>query len=75
MKIKALCSFCGRITMAEGETRECSNEYIINDLLKAGYVEAAKEPLPQEQTETHSPKKEPVKTTRKKKAVTKNENQ
>lgn len=61
--------------MTKGETRECSNEYIINDLLKAGYVEAVKEPLLQKKIETPPSKKESVKTTRKKKAVTQNENQ
>lgn len=42
MKIEALCSFSGTFTMAEGEVRECENEYILKDLLQAGYVKEAK---------------------------------
>lgn len=58
MKIKALCSFSGILSMAKDEIKECNNEYIVNDLLKAGYVEAVETPLPAKE-----------KTVRKKKAV------
>lgn len=74
MKIKALCSFSGRITMTEGETRECDNEYIVNDLLRAGYVEAVQNPPPANKADKLQEKTSP-KTARKKKAVEKNENQ
>ncbi len=70
MKIRALCSFSGQIAMAKGEVRECGNEYVINDLLKAGYVEVLEKPSPAEKTD-NSPKK---RTTRKR-AVTDHENQ
>lgn len=43
MKIKAKTSFCGVLTMTKGETRECSNETVLRDLLKAGYIEEVKE--------------------------------
>ena len=38
MKYKALVSFSGLISMAEGEIRELKDENIIDDLLKAGYI-------------------------------------
>lgn len=43
MKIKALVSFSGIISMAKDEVRECSNEAVVSDLLHAGYVEEVKE--------------------------------
>lgn len=40
MKIKALCSFAGPITMAVGEIREVEESVLNNtDLVRAGYVE------------------------------------
>lgn len=39
MKIKALTSFSGALTMTAGEIREYGNEEILNDLLRAGYIE------------------------------------
>lgn len=54
--------------MAKGETRECNNEYVVNDLLRAGYVEAVEMP-PSKQ------KPEEKKQVRKKKAVADGENQ
>lgn len=38
MKIEALASFCGKLSMAKGEIRECSDQAVLSDLLKAGYV-------------------------------------
>ena len=43
MKIEALVSFYGVLTMAEGEVRECSDEAVLSDLLKAGYIKEVKE--------------------------------
>lgn len=43
MKYKALISFSGAISMTLGETREISDEYIIKDLLNAGYISEEKE--------------------------------
>ena len=36
---KALKSFSGVISMYEGETREIDNAELVEDLLKAGYIE------------------------------------
>lgn len=38
LKIKALVSFAGKVTMAPGEIREVPNE-IAEDLIRAGYAE------------------------------------
>lgn len=38
MKIEALTSFCGVLSMAKGEIREYSNDAVLTDLLSAGYV-------------------------------------
>ena len=40
MKVKALRSFSGAETMRKGQEKEISDEYVLADLLKAGYVEA-----------------------------------
>jgi hypothetical protein len=39
MKIKAKVSFCGVLSMGKGEVREYSDEAVLSDLLKAGYIE------------------------------------
>lgn len=39
MKIKALTSFCGVLTMAKGQVLEYDNEVVLQDLLQAGYIE------------------------------------
>lgn len=38
MKIEALKSFCGVLSMAKGEVREYSNETVLADLTASGYV-------------------------------------
>ncbi len=43
MKIKALVSFSGALSMYKGEIKECSDKAILQDLLQAGYVEEVKE--------------------------------
>lgn len=42
MKYKAIISFTGLVSMAEGEVREIPDTTIANDLLKAGYIEEVK---------------------------------
>lgn len=42
MKIEALRSFSGLITMAAGEVREYNDDFVVNDLLQAGYVKEVK---------------------------------
>ena len=44
MKYKAVVSFSGTVSMAEGETAEIVDETISADLLKAGYITAVEEP-------------------------------
>lgn len=41
MKIKALVSFSGAVSMAVGEVRDCEDRAVLDDLLQAGYVEPA----------------------------------
>lgn len=53
---KALISFSGLINMRKNEVREIKDKKIINDLLKAGYIEEIK-----------TAKKEEVKTAKNKK--------
>lgn len=38
MKIEALKSFCGVLSMAKGEVREYGNETVLTDLINSGYV-------------------------------------
>lgn len=40
MKIKALTSFCGALSMGKGQEMECNDDVVLQDLLQAGYVEA-----------------------------------
>ena len=42
MLYKALTSFGGAISMAEDEVREITDKAIVEDLLKAGYIEEVK---------------------------------
>lgn len=39
---KALKSFSGVISMAEGDIKDISNPIILKDLVKAGYIEEVK---------------------------------
>ena len=58
MKIEALTSFCGVLSMAKGEVREYSNEAVLADLISAGYVKEIKdEPEPRKVTPKRSVKK------------------
>ena len=46
MVVKALTSFVGAFSMRKGEVKECSDKAILQDLLKAGYIEEAKQEAP-----------------------------
>ena len=61
MKVKALCSFAGAISMAKGEVRDCEDPYIVDDLLSCGYVEAVETPSPEEPPAEKKPRKRTVK--------------
>lgn len=39
MKVRAVENFSGIISMSKGEERELDNKFLLNDLLKAGYIE------------------------------------
>lgn len=39
MKVRALKSFSGAVNMSRGQEMDIQEEYVLNDLLKAGYVE------------------------------------
>ena len=39
---KALKSFSGAVSMAEGEVKDISDPKIVNDLVTAGYIEEVK---------------------------------
>lgn len=43
MKIEALVSFCGVLSMAKGEVRDYSDMAVVSDLLDAGYVREVEE--------------------------------
>lgn len=53
MKVKALRSFSGAVHMSRGQEMELADEYIVKDLLRAGYVEAVN---PQAAAETKKKK-------------------
>ena len=44
MKIKALCSFAGAISMVKNEVKDCDASLVVNDLLSCGYVEVVETP-------------------------------
>lgn len=45
MKVKALISFVGKITMNKGDERVIEDELTRNDLIQAGYIEEIKKPV------------------------------
>lgn len=71
MQYKALVSFSGTISMAMGEVQEITNQEIVNDLLKACYIQPNVESPAQRvaqklvDNEPKAVKKEEVKKTRK----------
>lgn len=42
MKVKALKSFSGKVSMYAGETRDIRSQAILDDLTAAGYIEPVK---------------------------------
>lgn len=65
MMYKALISFTGLVSMAKGDVREISDISLANDLLKAGYIEEAKQDKPNDESEA-KPAKAAKKVTEKK---------
>ena len=46
MKVKATVSFVGIVSMRKGEERDLKDHKILDDLLRAGYVETIEKPEP-----------------------------
>lgn len=44
MKYKALVGFSGKVSMSKGEEKEIKDKCIVDDLLKAGYIEPTEKP-------------------------------
>ena len=44
MKYRALIGFSGAVSMSKGEENEIKDKYIVDDLLKAGYIEPIEKP-------------------------------
>lgn len=44
---KALKSFVGKVSMYEGEVKEITDEEVIKDLLKAGFIKEIKSAKPE----------------------------
>ena len=61
MQYKALVSFSGKLSMAMGEVREISDQSLVDDLLKAGYII----PLESKKAKAEEEKVEKPKTKRK----------
>lgn len=77
MLYKATVSFTGLEKMKRGEVKDLKDDYIIKDLLKAGYIVPAEDNKPAEKpaedegvTSEDKPEKEPAKRTRAKRAKT-----
>lgn len=70
---RALISFSGKVSMAEGEIRDISDKAIVSDLLDAGYIEEITPAKAEKKPEPVEAKPEPKKktTTRKKKTAKK----
>lgn len=47
MQVRAKVNFSGLISMTKGEERELNNEFLLKDLLKAGYIEEVAAPVQQ----------------------------
>lgn len=61
---KALVSFTGQVAMAKGQVRELTDKAVIDDLLRAGYIEPMEQPEQVEESEQEV--KESVRRTTKK---------
>lgn len=71
MLVKAIVSFSGKISMSAGDVRDIKDQYVLNDLIRAGYIEPEAQEAeivekPAEKPAT-SEKKTSEKRTRKKK--------
>lgn len=63
MKVKAIKSFVGVVSMNVGEIKDIQSDEVVNDLVKAGYVEAVDdkpEAKPKAKTESKPKAKKPT---------------
>lgn len=56
MRIKALVSFSGALSMRQGEEKDINDKFILEDLLKAGYIEELKKQVEELKRAPDSPK-------------------
>jgi len=56
MRVKALVSFCGVVSMQEGEVRDISDPSLCADLLQAHYIKAVEQTQKTEQRTTRKKK-------------------
>ena len=61
MKIEAMVSFCGVLSMSKGEIRDYSVEPVVSDLMEAGYIREISEKT----AEKTKPDLQKTRTTRK----------
>lgn len=50
MRYRALKGFSGLISMSKGEEKEIKNKYVVEDLLKSGYIEPIEKIKPTNKT-------------------------
>lgn len=55
---KALVSFSGKVSMAEGQVKDLTDNTVIKDLVKAGYIEEVNPPQTTKRTREKSEDKE-----------------
>ena len=60
MRIKALVSFSGALSMRIGEEREYDNEVVLSDLLQAGYIDEIKPEKPVKEVISNESKRSTV---------------
>ena len=65
MKIEAMVSFCGVLSMSKGEIRDYSVEPVVSDLMEAGYIREISEKTAEKTAEKTKPDLRKTRTTRK----------
>ncbi len=65
MKVKALKSFGGKVSMYAGEVRDIKDEFILKDLLRAGYIEPEAQEAIIVEKPVEKPKATPIKVVEK----------
>ena len=50
MKYRALKGFSGSVSMSKGEVKEIKDKCIVDDLIKAGYIEPIEKPKANKKT-------------------------